>query len=511
MNELNSLRLRGVRLLAIVAGAITLIIGVWSLLQGNILVGFSAAILCAMPVWFALGGRNDSVARLIVGSTFPLLAGLLLSLASGTDWQIDMHMLFFAFLALTAVLADWRVIVAGTALTAVHHVLLNFVAPQYLFQDGANFARVAYHAAIVLLEAGVLAFLCVQLESLVIGVAAARAEQAKIDAERTAEREEIAKEQEGVLAALSERLNLLASGDLITTLDTPFPGGYDPARTTLNSAIAALRDALSNVIGGMETMSSGSNEIRSAADDLARRTEAQAASLEETAAAIASINASVQETAATSRDARGTLDLTVTRARSGSEIVSQAVTAMHEIEGSSEKITNIIAAIESISFQTNLLALNAGVEAARAGESGKGFAVVANEVRALAQRCADAADEVKALVSMSSHHVENGVDLVNRSGAAFSAITGDIEALLSSIQAIAVSSSQQADNLSQINAAVGDLDRSTQQNAAMAEECTAAATSLTREAACVNQELTHFDIGQSAGSPTVGAYFQQAA
>lgn len=511
MNELSSLRLRGVRLLASLAGAISLIVMGWSLWDGAMLHAFSAALVVALPIWIALAGRSDSLARLMVGSTFPLLAGLLLSLASGTNWQIDMHMLFFAFLAVTAVMADWRVIVAGTVLTALHHILLNFVAPDHIFQDGASILRVMYHAAIVILEAGVLAFLCMQLETLVIGVAEARAEQAKIDAERTAEREKVAREQREVLASLSERLSLLADGDLVTTLDTPFPAEYDPARTMLNSATNSLQDALARVIGGMETMTSGSSEIRSASDDLARRTEAQAASLEETAAAIAAINAGVQETAVTSRNARSTLDGTVTRANDGSLIVSQAVTAMQEIESSSEKISNIISVIESISFQTNLLALNAGVEAARAGESGKGFAVVANEVRALAQRCAEAADQVKELVTSSSDIVENGVDLVNRSGAAFSAIIKDVEALSGSIQLIAMSSSQQADNLSQITVAVSDLDRSTQQNAAMAEQCTAAASSLASEAAAVSRELTHFDIGPTAGITSKGHAFQQAA
>jgi len=499
VKELANLRLRGVRILAGVACAISLIAMAWGLGEGAIVLAGSAALLCALPIWFALSGRSDGVARLVVGSCFPLLAGLVLSLASGTGWQIDMHMLFFAFLALTTLLADWRVIVVATILTALHHVALNLIAPQYLFQNGADILRVLFHAGIVLLEAGVLAFLCVQMEGLVVGVAAAREEQARIDAERAAERERVAREQQVVLDKLSERLDLLASGDLVTSLATPFPGGYDPVRTMLNSAIDAVRGALARVVEGMDTMTSGSNEIRSASDDLARRTESQAASLEETASAIAAINASVQDTALTSQRARGTLDGTVTRAEAGSQIVSQAMVAMQEIEGSSQKISNIISVIESISFQTNLLALNAGVEAARAGESGKGFAVVANEVRALAQRCAEAADEVKELVTISTHHVGNGVELVNRSGAAFTAILKDIESLSGAIQAIAASSSEQAGNLSQINVTVSDLDRSTQQNAAMAEQCTAAASSLTGEAAAVSRELAHFDLEKAAG------------
>jgi methyl-accepting chemotaxis protein len=261
----------------------------------------------------------------------------------------------------------------------------------------------------------------------------------------------------------------------------------------------------------MGTATSGSNEIRAASDDLARRTEEQAASLEETAAAISKINSAVQETASTSTDAHRTLQETVHKARDGSQIVTQAVAAMQEIERSSEKINHVISVIESISFQTNLLALNAGVEAARAGESGKGFAVVANEVRALAQRCADAAEEVQELVTSSSLNVENGVDLVNRTGAAFAAIIGDIDALSSAVQSIATSSSLQAQSLSQINGAVGDLDRSTQQNAAMAEQCTAAATSLAREASSIEAEVAYFNVGGGVNGQITDYSFHLAA
>jgi len=511
VEQLRNLRSRGVRILAAVLSAISLIVIVWSLWHGAIVEAFSAASLCALPIWLALNGRSDGVARIIVGSSFPLLAGIVLSLASGTSWQIDMHMLFFAFIALTAIMADWRVILAGTILTALHHIILNFLAPQYVFQDGADILRVLFHAVIVLLEAGVLIALCLQLESLVIGVAAARDQQARIDADRTAEREKIAQEQQQVLETLGERLKKLASGDVATTLGSPFPDGYEPARTALNGAVESLRGALVKVVEGMETMTSGSNEIRSASDDLARRTEAQAANLEETAAAIASINESIRQTAVASENARSTLEGAVTRAKAGSRVVSQAVTAIHEIEGSSDKIGNIISVIDSISFQTNLLALNAGVEAARAGESGKGFAVVANEIRELAQRCAQAADEVKELVTISSQHVGNGVELVSRSGAAFSAIIEDIESLSCAIQSIAGSCSQQAENLAQINVAVSDLDRSTQQNAAMAEQCTAAASSLTQEAAALNRELAHFEIESPVGIERADDAFLRAA
>ncbi|WP_285711203.1 methyl-accepting chemotaxis protein [Erythrobacter oryzae] len=302
---------------------------------------------------------------------------------------------------------------------------------------------------------------------------------------------------------LGSALREVASGDLTARIDG-FPPEYAQVQHDFNAALGTLAATLGNVMSGMQAMNAGATEIRSAADDLSRRTEEQAANLEETATAIVSINASVQESASTSASARRTITDTTTRAADGSQIVSEAVGAMQQIESSSQEINSIIAVIESISFQTNLLALNAGVEAARAGEAGKGFAVVANEVRALAQRCAEAADEVKALISVSSVQVSRGVDLVGRSGEAFAGITRDITALSEAIQSIATSAAVQAENLSQITTVVGELDRSTQQNAAMAEECTAAATSLTREAGLLNSALAQFTVG-SHGSGASGA------
>ncbi|NCP14091.1 MAG: globin-coupled sensor protein [Sphingomonadales bacterium] len=322
--------------------------------------------------------------------------------------------------------------------------------------------------------------------------------------------------EERVRAIVSDKmgtaLKQVSAGDLTTRIDG-FPSEYQQVETDFNAAFTILCQTLGNLMAGMESMTSGATEIRSAADDLSRRTEEQAANLEETASAITAINASVQESAATSASARKTIAETTTRANDGAQIVTEAVGAMQQIESSSQEITSIIAVIESISFQTNLLALNAGVEAARAGEAGKGFAVVANEVRALAQRCADAADEVKALISASSVQVSRGVDLVGRSGDAFAAITRDVSALSGAIQTIATSAAAQAENLSQINAVVGELDRSTQQNAAMAEQCTAAATSLTREASLLNDALANFSVHQGSRSfdSAIDLRFNQAA
>lgn len=287
----------------------------------------------------------------------------------------------------------------------------------------------------------------------------------------------------------------LANGKLNID-DIDLPESYEKVSRDFNQTISALNQTIGTVIDGVHSINTGSSEIRVASDDLARRTEEQAANLEETAAAVAQTTDRVKDTKEIAGGARVTIEAATGKAADGSKIVSQAVTAMDQIEKSSQEITNIIAVIDSIAFQTNLLALNAGVEAARAGETGKGFAVVASEVRALAQRCAEAADEVKALISTSSEHVSSGVDLVKRSGDAFSAITQEVDSLSSAVQSIASSTEIQAESLAQINTVVGDLDRSTQQNAAMAEECTAAAASLAREAEKLGQTVDYFETGE---------------
>lgn len=302
---------------------------------------------------------------------------------------------------------------------------------------------------------------------------------------------------QSIVNALGDALEEVANGNLTANIEG-FPKDYEKVQVDFNRSLGGLDETVGAVINGVAAMTTGSGEIRSASDDLARRTEEQAANLEETAAAIARTTENVEATAETTEKARTAIINATQVAEGGSMTVSEAVVAMERIEKSSEKINSIISVIDSIAFQTNLLALNAGVEAARAGETGKGFAVVAGEVRALAQRCTEAADEVKQLISESSRDVSSGVDLVNRTGEAFSSIAAGVAELSEAIGTIADSARDQADSLVQINSSVGDLDRSTQQNAAMAEQCNAAATSLAQEAQGLGTKIDNFQTSQAS-------------
>ena len=291
------------------------------------------------------------------------------------------------------------------------------------------------------------------------------------------------REQKAVVDVMAKGLASLAGGDLSTRIAAQVASDYIALKNDFNAAAAGLEDAIRTIAGVAGQIGSGTQEIAQASNDLSRRTEQQAASLEETAAALDEIAATVRQTA--DGAARATTEVASARTdaeRSG-QVVGQAVAAMDAIEDSSRQITQIIGVIDEIAFQTNLLALNAGVEAARAGDAGRGFAVVAQEVRALAQRSAEAAKEIKTLISTSSQQVGAGVDLVGQTGEALNRIVGRVAAIDDLVRQISSSSQEQASGLAEVNTAVNHMDQVVQQNAAMVEQATAATHSLKGETA----------------------------
>jgi len=308
-----------------------------------------------------------------------------------------------------------------------------------------------------------------------------REEEVKLAGE--ADRQAREAERRAALDGLADGLERLAAGNVGHRITSAFAQDYERLRTDFNTTAEVLASTLGSIGQAAAGVDAGSAEITSAADDLARRTEQQAASLEETAAALDHITQTVRQTA----EGAGRTNAVVAQARQEAEAteaaVAQAVNAVGEIETSSAQIGTIIGVIDEIAFQTNLLALNAGVEAARAGEAGRGFAVVAQEVRALAQRSAEAAREIKTLISVASNKVSEGVDLVDRSGQALARILSRVSEISTMVSEIASSAQEQATGLHQVNTAVNQMDQMTQQNAAMVEETTAAAHALKTESA----------------------------
>ncbi|MCY1668451.1 methyl-accepting chemotaxis protein [Rhizobium sp. SL86] len=304
-----------------------------------------------------------------------------------------------------------------------------------------------------------------------------------------------------VIAALAEQ-------DLTQDMRGQFQGAFAELQKNVNATMATLRATMEDVRAAAGTISDNSGELSSAANQLSRRTEQQAAALEETAAALEEITTTVRMSTDRANEATKLVgDTKVSAGRSGG-IVKDAIDAMERIEQSSQKISQIISVIDEIAFQTNLLALNAGVEAARAGEAGRGFAVVAQEVRELAQRSANAAKEIKALINASADEVKGGVSLVLSTGEALKEIESFVNRVNDQVVMIARAASEQSAALGEINTSVNHMDQMTQQNAAMVEETTAASQVLASESRQLSETLSKFRL---SGSGSGGQTYRTAA
>ena len=296
------------------------------------------------------------------------------------------------------------------------------------------------------------------------------------------------------IAELRRVIEALSQADLTQSMNGRFQGAFGELQANVNATMVTLRSTMESVRGAGSTISESSAELSGAANDLSKRTEQQAAALEETAAALDEITATVRTASTRAHEAQEMVRETKASAERSGAIVRSAVDAMGRIEDSSSRIGQIIGVIDEIAFQTNLLALNAGVEAARAGEAGRGFAVVAQEVRELAQRSANAAKEIKTLISASASEVESGVTLVRSTGTALLEIEKLVHQVNDHVEGIATASREQATALGEINTSVNHMDQMTQKNAAMVEETTAASETLADQSRQLQQLLARFHL-----------------
>ena len=521
-NDLPALRARASRFLILLLWLNVLLVPGIALGAGNapLWPGVAAGVVAGVAVLAWVRAPASQATRLTVAIALVALVSLAVAACSGTRWQEDAHLYYFAALAVLAAYCDRNVILVAAAATALHHLSLNVLAPALVFPGGAQLGRVAVHAVILLLEASALVWMTQQIVAL-IGeadhhlAAAQTASDAARELEQTAARQRHAAEAEryareaeraatavaqaAVVTAVASGLERVAEGDLTVQLDQPFAAEYEGLRANFNTALTELQKVLRAIGVNARGIRSGTEEISQAADDLSRRTEQQAASLEQTAAALDEITGTVHKTAEGAKQARDVAGRTRSDAERSGEVVRQAVAAMDGIEQSSRQIGQIIGVIDEIAFQTNLLALNAGVEAARAGDAGRGFAVVASEVRALAQRSAEAAKEIKVLISASAQQVGAGVRLVGETGEALSRIVTQVAEVSGVVGEIASSAQEQATGLAEVNTAVNQMDQVTQQNAAMVEQSTAAAHALAQETAELARLTGLFQLGQEEG------------
>ena len=302
--------------------------------------------------------------------------------------------------------------------------------------------------------------------------------------------------QAAVVAALTGGLDELAGGNLLHRINETLAPEYEALRQSFNATLDQLGRLIGSVTHSASQVNNGASEIRAASDDLARRNEAQASNIEETVAAMRSVTQIIRQGAQSAIEVQKSIIAAHNQAAQGGAVVSRTTSAMAAIEASSQEISQIINVIDGIAFQTNLLALNAGVEAARAGDSGKGFAVVASEVRALAQRATDAAKDIKALILCSSQQVGEGVTLVAETGTLLSEIAASVGEVNGMIGTMAKDSQEQVESLTTVNQSIEQIDRVTQQNAAMAEQATAAARSLAEEATSLTGTVAHFRVAK---------------
>lgn len=333
-----------------------------------------------------------------------------------------------------------------------------------------------------------------------LGDVARAVEQFRIAAVKRAETDAAAaRAQQVITTTLRDGLASLSSGDLTARIRAEFPAEYAELRTNFNDALETLGTLIAAVGHSTEAIRTGSGEIAQASEDLARRTESSAASLEETAAAITQMDGRLKATAVSAARTVERADGAISSVRGGRETADEAVQAMTRVAGSAKGIDSVIEGLDKIAFQTRVLAMNAAVEAGRAGEAGRGFAVVADLVSALAMRAEEEAGRARDQLTTTQNEIVSAVEMVRHVDEALANISADVEEVHGLLGSIAADNQAQSTAITQISVAIGTMDQSTQQNAAMVEETSAAARNLSKEVMTLAEQTSTFKLSSSAG------------
>jgi len=452
-----------------ISGLASLALGVQYVAFGWTVSATVALLFIACVGYAILRGTQRS--RYLLTMVLVTFVVLHIQLAKG---MIELHFGVFVVLAFLLVYLDWKLIVFGASLFAVHHVAFDRLqAAGYGFYctTAPDFGRIALHALYVVIQSGVEIVLAVQMQR------AAR------------EGEELAS-----LVAEVNRGGGIAFN--VAHVDARTVGGRALKATfgRMNEAVGAVRVGAA----GIETASS---EIAVGNQDLSGRTEQTASNLQRTASSMEALTYAAQLSAQKAQQANQLVMSASAVAVQGGDVVARAIETMQGINDASRKIADIIGVIDGIAFQTNILALNAAVEAARAGEQGRGFAVVASEVRSLAGRSAGAAKEIKVLISTSVQRVEQGAALVDQAGAVMTEVVSSIHQVTEIMRSISAASTEQSAEVTEISDAISQMDQATQQNAALVEEMAAAASSLKSQAQDLVQTVAVFQASDRHPTP----------
>ncbi|MEL7198207.1 MAG: methyl-accepting chemotaxis protein [Pseudomonadota bacterium] len=489
---MEKLRAQGAQLTTVLCIIVASAVVGWAVFSDRMWLAVMAVLLCLFPAYVGITKKTDGTTRIALGATVPAFAALLVAAAKGSPWIIDMHMTFFALLAALAIMADFRAVVAGTLVTAVHHIALNFIAPTYVFPDGADISRVALHAVIVLAEAGVLIVLCIRLENLVTKIKLTNEEKEKQQAEIEEERLRNQASLTQVLGAVEQRLRSLSSGNLSETIETPFPTEFDRLRKDLNATSRELEGFVAKVGHTASHALNEAQDMKHMANRLTDDVETQSRTLDAMSRATQSFLDNVNEDMkgwSTTRESAHSAKEDFDR---GTSMLDDAAEAMRKIEDSSSKINEMVMFIDDISFQTNLLALNAGVEAARAGEAGKGFAVVASEVRELAGRSSASASDIKEVIAQSNEDIAKGVEWVDKTVALLGQTVTKFSSIFEMIESVAGNAHATQSTIEDINKAVAELKDLMQRNAALAKQSNATSVEVANRASALKADISAF-------------------
>jgi len=452
-----------VLLVAIALSAAASVVLGMQFVESALAIGATVALLLIAGIAYG-SGPGSQVSRYVLTFVLVSFVALHIQLARG---MLEFHFGVFVALAFLLVYLDWKLIVFGAALVAVHHVVfdrLQAAGLGFYCTTEANFLRIVLHAVFVVIQASVEVVLALNMRR-------------------------AAKEGE----ELAQLVSSVNHADTIA-LDVRGLQVSTPGALALQSTLQRMEAAVYAVRNGAQGIDVACTEIASGNQDLSDRTEQTAGNLQRTSSSMAALTQTVRQSADSAQQANQLALNASTVAAQGGAVVAQVVQTMQGINDSSRRISDIISVIDGIAFQTNILALNAAVEAARAGDQGRGFAVVASEVRSLAGRSAEAAKEIKSLISASVERVEQGSALVGQAGTTMSEVVESIRRVTDIMGEISSATAEQAAGVQEVGNAVNEMDQATQQNAALVEQMAAAAASLKSQS---NELVQTFAVFQS--------------